>query len=213
MSGRDWAVLGFKLTGLWIVANAVIGIAGLPYLWVSGFEEVRAFTVLWGLLPALVGFGVGMPVFLSAEWFAARVFPGDQNVTQKPPASPEGLFGVALSIMGVFFICSAIPALVNAVSLVFFTYRASVGVLGVDEGTRRGLWDATGKAQLASAMAQFLVGLLLVLGPRRLSTAFVKIRGGFESKLLDEEPLPQGASCEEADASSNKGMNQTKRRR
>ena len=56
-----------------------------------------------------------------------------------------------------------------------------------------------------------MVGILLFLGPQRLSSALVRIRGGFESKLLDEDPSASGAALEEGDTSSNEGMHQTKR--
>jgi hypothetical protein len=66
MTNRDVALLSFKLVGRWLMATAAIGVAGIPYYWDPRFEEVRAMTVAFTLLPVLVAMGVGVPVWFNA---------------------------------------------------------------------------------------------------------------------------------------------------
>lgn len=187
MSSRQWAVLGFKLTGLWLIASALVTVAGVPYFWSSTFDEVRGLTVLWAVLPALVAIGLGVPIFFSADWFAGRLFSHETSTERQAAMAPEQTFGLALAIMGAFLLCEAIPGLVNAAALVFFGYRATSGVLGVNQGAREVLWDAGVKAGLASTVTQLLLGVALLLGPGRLSAMFGRIRREFQSDLTEGE--------------------------
>ena len=60
MTNRDVALLAFKLLGLWLVASAAIGIAGLPYYWELQSEALRGMTVFFTVLPLLVAVGIGV---------------------------------------------------------------------------------------------------------------------------------------------------------
>ena len=70
------------------------------------------------VLPALVAIAIGVPVWFRAEWFAERMFPAalpDPVDFRRLRAEP--LFALALSVMGVLFVCEAVPALVSAAAL------------------------------------------------------------------------------------------------
>jgi hypothetical protein len=58
VTNHDLGILAFKLLGLWLVATAFIGVAGIPYYWEPQFPGVRRFTVFATLLPALVALGI-----------------------------------------------------------------------------------------------------------------------------------------------------------
>jgi hypothetical protein len=83
VTNRGLALLAFKLLGLWLIANAAIGVAAIPYFWQPQFEGVRTMTILATVLPALVSVGIGVPVWLSADWFAARIFPAEAPLRRK----------------------------------------------------------------------------------------------------------------------------------
>ena len=101
MSNRDVAFLSFKLLGLWLIASAITGAAGLPYVWQSTPAELRGGTLAVLFLPSLVALGLGLPLWLSADWFAGRVFArgyASLEARQRPQWQP--LFALGASLIG-----------------------------------------------------------------------------------------------------------------
>jgi len=98
VTNRDVAHLAFKLLGLWLIANAAIGIAGIPYYWEPQFDGVRRLTVFFTVLPVLVAVGIGVPVWFSADWFASRVFPAESEPTSLERLRGQSLVAVASCI-------------------------------------------------------------------------------------------------------------------
>ena len=187
MTNRDVAFLAFRLVAFWFVANAVIGVAAIPYYWESQPSEIRAITVFYTLLPALVSLGIGLPVWFSADWFADRTFPAEPHeAVQVDRLRGERLLALALSILGVLFVSEALPGLVNGLAL--FTQSRFLGssVLGADEEQRRLLWGAAAKANFAGTLARLLIGICLLAGPSRLASAVARIRRELVGTLAEE---------------------------
>jgi hypothetical protein len=194
VTNRDIARLAFKLLGLWLIANAAIAVAGLPYYWEPQFEDVRAMTVFATLLPVLVAVGIGVPVWFSADWFAARIFPD-------APAAPtsldrlrgEPLVALALSVIGVLFVCESLPEVVNGIALFTQSRLTTSTVLGPDVDQQRLIWSAAAKANVIAAIARFLIGCALLAGPARVSAVLTRIRKELTGSLADEAASEKGA--------------------
>ncbi len=185
MTNRDVALLAFKLLGLWLMANAAVGVAAVPYFWEPQFEAVRAITVFATLLPALVAVGIGVPVWVSADWFAGRIF------SDKAPEAlhfdrlrGEPLLALALSVLGVFFVCDSLPGVVNGIAL--FAQSRGSSVLGPDPNQQRLIWSSAAKASVTAALARLLIGLGLLAGPARLAAAAARVRKELAGTLEDE---------------------------
>jgi hypothetical protein len=186
MSNHDAAKLGFRLLGLWFMANAAVAVAGVPYYWDSRWEGVRAITVFTTVLPALVAIGIGVPVWFSADWFATRTFAGGEGSGSPGHLRGEPLFALALAVIGVLFICESLPILVNGLALFVQSRSVGSGVLGPDPAIQRQIWNAAAKASVAAAIARFLIGVGLLAGPAKLARAVARVRKEFAGHLADE---------------------------
>lgn len=186
MNSHRVAYLAFKLMGLWLLAQAVVGIGSMPYIWQSSLDESKSTTAAFLSLPWLVSLGIGVPVWLSADWFAARVFPGtkrEADVTPTLRAAP--VFAVGAALIGLQLLTQGIPSLVSA--SYFFGRSLEVGVLGPDEVRQRLLWDAQGKASALEGATRVVHGLALLAGPARLSDLALRVRREFGGSLLEKK--------------------------
>jgi hypothetical protein len=196
MTNRDLATLAFKLLGLWLIVSALIGLASLPYVWETMPTDTRRLTVGAIFLPSLVTLGIGVPIWMSAEWFAMRVFPATPSDSVRlERLRGEALLATGFAIMGIFFIADGIPALVNSAALFVQSYTATTSVLGRDTEQQHLLWSAAAKAHTAGGVARLAIGVALLAGPVRLSAALAGIRKDLRGTLDDEvgskdEPTP-----------------------
>ena len=186
MSNRDVAFLSFKLLGLWLIASAITGAAGLPYVWQSTPAELRGGTLAVLFLPSLVALGLGLPLWLSADWFAGRVFArgyASLEARQRPQWQP--LFALGASLIGLCLLTEGVPALSSAIYL--FGRSLQTGVLGPDEARERLVWDASAKANALGGVVRFLIGLALLAGPARLAATVAGIGREFSAPLVEDE--------------------------
>jgi|RhiMetdeSRZDD1v2_1073273.scaffolds.fasta_scaffold206350_1 hypothetical protein len=189
MTNRDVATLAFRLAGVWFVASGVIGFASLPYFWESSPEETRRVTAGFLLLPSLVTLGIGVPLWASAEWFASRTFPVSSSDALAPDRlRGETLVTTACTIIGIFFLADGLPAVVNSAALFVQSYTATTSILGRDAEQQRLLWNAAAKANTAAGVARLAIGVLLLLGPARLSATLAAVRKDLRGTLQDDEP-------------------------
>jgi hypothetical protein len=182
MTNKESAFLAFKLLGLWLIASAVIGMASTPYIWQSTPEVPRGWTTIFFLLPSLVALGVGVPVWLSADWFADHVFPGTR-------ASPAGslradvLFSVCVSVVGLFLLAEATPTVASGVFL--WAHSLQSGILGLDVEQANQIWSAAAKATTVAAIVKLLIGGAFLAGPGRVTAAVARVRKEFRGSLVD----------------------------
>ena len=155
----------------------------MPYLWHTSAEEVGGMTVALMFLPSVAAVGVGVPLWFSAEWFAARIFPSGGPQAQGPLRG-DAVFALGASIIGLLLVCEGVPAISSAVYL--FGKSLESGVLGPDEARQRLLWDASAKASTLGG-TRLVVGAALLAGPARLSSMFARVRKEFAGSLLDED--------------------------
>ena len=186
MSSHRVALLAFKLLGLWLMAQAALGAASMPWIWHSSPDGTERWTAALLALPWLVSLGIGVPVWFSADWFAARVFPGGQADAEiNGNLRTEPLFAVGVAIIGLLLLVEGIPSLASALYL--FSRTLQAGVLGPDESRERLLWDAQGKASALAGVTRVLLGCVLLAGPARLGAAVARVRKEFGGSLLNEE--------------------------
>jgi hypothetical protein len=188
MTNRDSAVLAFRLLGVWFVAYALIGLANLPYAWDSTQDETRRLTIAAICLPSLVTLGIGVLIWMSAEWFAARIFAvAPAHPLGSDPLRGEMLLATAFAIIGTFLIAESLPALVSSVALFVQSYTATTSILGRDSEQQHLLWSAAVKANTAAGITRLVIGLALLAGPARLSAAVASIRKDLRGTLDDAE--------------------------
>jgi hypothetical protein len=108
------------------------------------------------------------------------------------------LFALALAVIGVLMVAEATPMLVYSATLFVSSRQAGSSILGPDPAQGALIWDASARANLAAAIARFLIGLALLAGPARLSAAYAGIRKEFRGTLADE--APDGAVATRKDA-------------
>ncbi len=193
MTNRDFAVLAFRLLGVWFVAYALIGLANLPYVWDSTHDETRRFTIAAVCLPSLVTLGIGVLVWMSAEWFALGTFPiASTHSPSSDPLRSETLLATAFAIIGTFLIAESLPALVSSLALFVQSYTATTSILGRDAEQRHVLWSAAIKANTAAGIIRLVIGLALLAGPARLSAAVASIRKDLRGTLGDAEGPENG---------------------
>jgi hypothetical protein len=171
------ALLAFKLFALCRMANAAMVAAAVPLLWWDPeFDKVRSATVFYALVPVLIAIGIGVPVWFSADWFAARIFRDVSPPLRLDQLRGEPLVALASSVIGLYFAADSLPVLVNGAAL--FTQSRSTGsaFLGPDVEQQRLIWGASAKANVAAGVARFLIGLALMAGPVRLARALARMR-------------------------------------
>ena len=93
---------------------------------------------------------------------------------------------LALSVIGVLFVCESLPGVVNAIALFTQSRLTTSTVLGPDVDQQRLIWSAAAKANVIAAIARFLIGCGLLAGPARLSAALARIRKELSGSLVDE---------------------------
>ncbi len=189
MTNRDAARLAFKLFGLWLMTNAAMGVAAIPCYWDSRFEDARAITLFVTLLPVLVAVGIGIPVWFSADWFADRIFPlAGQDPQERDRLRAEPLLALAMSVLGLLFVCEALPVLVNGSALFWQSRRGGSSLLGPDIEQQELIWSAAAKAAFAGGIARLLIGVGLLAGPARLASVMARLRKDLRGSLAEDEP-------------------------
>ena len=186
MTNRDVALIAHKILGLWLVALAVISAASVPTIWNWGTdpEEGRTFIVMVTLLPAITTFGVGYAIWFRAQWLATCTFPAEALSPFKLDRVQTGpLLGLAMSIIGLLFVCESIPGVVNGIALFIQSRHVGATFLGSEPDAQNALWSAAAKASMTAQCARFLIGVACLLGPARLRTASERIRREFNGMV------------------------------
>lgn len=212
MTNRDAARLAFKLFGLWLMANAAMGVAAIPCYWDSRFEEARALTLFVTLLPVLVAVGIGIPVWFSADWFADRLFPlAGQDLQQRDRLRSEPLLALAMSVLGLLFVCEALPVLVNGSALFWQSRRGGSSLLGPDIEQQELIWGAAARAAFAGGVARLLIGIGLLAGPARLASIMARLRKDLRGSLAEDAAPAEGPAATEQGTAAHADR-QTERR-
>lgn len=199
MTNHDAAKLGFRLLALWFMANAAVGVAGVPYFWDPQWENVRAITVFNTLLPALVAIGIGVPLWFSADGLATRTFPGGERAATINPLRSEALFALALAVIGVLLICESLPMLINGLALFVQSRSVARGVLGPNPDIQSQIWHAGAKANVAAAAARLVIGAALFAGPADLARLAARVRKEFAGNLAEEQKGVGDVAVEQGD--------------
>jgi hypothetical protein len=185
MNSHRVAYLSFKLLGLWLLVQAAVGAASMPYIWQSSPNEAKGATAAMLSLPWLVSLGIGAPVWFSADWFAAHVFPGaraDSDAARTLRVEP--VFAVGTALIGLLLLSQGFPSLASAAYL--FGRSLEVGVLGPDETRRQLLWDVQAKASALEGVIRVGLGAALLAGPARFATLVSRLRRDFSGSLVDD---------------------------
>jgi hypothetical protein len=190
MTNRDFALLAYRVVGLWFVANALITLASVPYIW-DGFPENRRVFVGAMFLPSLVTLVIGVATWINAEWFASRTFPtASVNPMSPDLLQKETILATAFTIFGVVLLAGGIPPLVNLAATFVMSYTSTTSVLGRDREQQVLLWSTAAKANAAEGVARVLIGCALLAGPARLGAMLSRIRKDLHGTLDDDAPPP-----------------------
>jgi hypothetical protein len=227
MSARDWAVLAFKLLGLWFAASGVTGLGNIPYLLQSDHEAaVRLAGALGVAFPSVMSFVVGALIWINAGGLATHAVGADPaelaaNVFGDGPTDApargariemQPLFALALAIIGVLMLVEAVPSIVYGTTMFVRSRQAGTAIFGPDPAQQARLWDASTQATFAGACTRLLIGLALLLGPARLSAAYGRVRAELRGTLADDatadaaaKTSPAAADREGADGAGKAG--------
>jgi hypothetical protein len=202
MNARDCAVLAFKLMGVWFAAGGVIGATNIPYYWQSQRAEAMVRVALLGAaFPILFALVVGALLWMNAEGLATRVFgqdpallaarvfgedEGAEPSVRRDRVASHPLFALALAVVGVLLLTEAVPQLVYALATYLRSRQTGSAMFGPDPAQQALIWDAAARANLASAVTRFVIGVALLAGPARLSAAYARVRGELKGTLGDE---------------------------
>jgi hypothetical protein len=179
MTNRDWAILAFKVLGVWCLTAGTVGLADVPFL---ELDKRGLFALI---VPSVAYIGIGLFTWLRAEALSVRVFP-------KPIPAENGrlhtqrVLALSLCIIGVLMVTQAIPALVRVGSIALIDpdgWRA--GVVQLDQASH---YSRTGgaKANAVAGVVRLLIGAGLVLGRDGLSTVVGRLRREFGGSLVED---------------------------
>src|SRR5262245_14617406 len=121
MTNLDWAKLGSKLMGLWLMLSAVTSAANLAGILGQPGVTGIAFSLLHPLTRGLIG----LLIWINSERLASSIFPTTVPAENLPAQShQEQVFALAISIIGVVLLADAIPSFVYSAAL-FIASRSS----------------------------------------------------------------------------------------
>jgi hypothetical protein len=199
VTNRDLAALLTKLLGLWLFLSFPLSLAQVVETWFWSdrtlSDGMSVTAMLAPLLTSVVYLGIGITLWVSGETVAALIFPQTRPLGSTT-LTHEGLVAVGLGLTGVYLLALGIPGLVNACSLLALSYRTRPTVFGPEalSPDQRTVWfDAVAKANLAEVLTQVFLGMLLVLGPRRVKAAIVRARRESFGGSLEEDTHAEGS--------------------
>ena len=79
------------------------------------------------------------------------------------------MVALALSVIGLLFVCESLPGVANGIALFTQNRLTTSTILGQDVDQQRLIWPAAAKANVIAATARFLIGCGLLAGPDRLA--------------------------------------------
>jgi hypothetical protein len=169
MTNFDWAKLGVKLTGLWLMISSLRSVTNVieaVYINRPGGMPIPFALAVSALSPLAAGL-IGLYLWLRTDVLASSIFPRASELDRSSVEDQEHWVPVALSLMGIWLVTEAIPTLVHSIALSIFSLpSASQSVFGpIDPAPimRRA------KADSLAALARAFIGVGLILGRRRLA--------------------------------------------
>ena len=154
MTKRDWAVLACKVLALWILFQGIGGVISFVGIIIESFRSAGGeYPLLWGMGPVVIT-GFGALLWVSAPWFAEKVFPEDAcgKVT---PADGEALLSVAVLAIGASIFMSGSVGLINAVI-------TALAARHIDAGDAWPRWYGG----IGSSVVKMVVGVWFIGGNR-----------------------------------------------
>jgi hypothetical protein len=160
MTGRDIALVAYRLLALWIALSAVMALLETLVSWESIVAQTQgalanvsnpptARALFWMTTSATVARGmVGVLLWWGAPALARRT-----PVSDSPRSDPSryNLYSAAAFLVGVWLLSECLPGLAFA-----FQMAIRPGVLAHDDGL--------GRARLAQMLAQLLLGIAFIRG-------------------------------------------------
>lgn len=200
MTDRQWAVLGFRLLGLWLIVGPAQDWVALAVLALvqRGPAQVTSREVAYSATSMVIA----VSLWRWAGWLASRTFPEATVVGRSPVArSDEQLLAPALSIIGVYLIALAIPDVLSGVVAFVGSGDMDRSVFG-GQGELARMWRVKTTAEGLFALARTLIGVALLLYASRLSAVVVALRrhqDSTDSSTDDEQPTEEQAQGGDSD--------------
>jgi hypothetical protein len=177
MTNFDWAKLGVKLIGLWVLISSLRSVPNVvEAVHINRSSMPLPFALAVAALNPLVAGLIGLYLWIRSDRLASSIFPRVSAVESPGTEEPDRLVPLALSLMGVWFVSGSIPTLVYNISLsVISLAPAHQSVFGTSYLPPA--MTATAKANIIAALVRALIGFSLLLGAERLAKVISVMRG------------------------------------
>ena len=172
MTNFDWAKLGVKLIGLWLMISALTAMTSDIVYFFQSRGGLYYLSVLNPLAAGLIGFYL----WSRSDRLASSIFPTVSTVERFGGGGQEHLLAPALSVIGIWLVSEALPNLAYNVAL-FISGRLSVyrSVFGPvpDPSTI----NVRAEANILAALLRAFIGIGLFFGSKRLVELIAIMRG------------------------------------
>jgi hypothetical protein len=176
----DWAKLGVKLVGLWLMISALMSVTNvLEAIYTNQSGVTIPFAVIVSALrPLAAGLG-GLYLWTYSDGLASSIFPKVGGGEIPGAEDPERLLPLALSLMGIWLLGEAIPTLVHNIALSLLSLTAPhLSVFGPIY--QPPVIPVTMTANSIAALVRGFIGCGLILGRKRLAEVISAMRGRSE---------------------------------
>lgn len=169
MNNFDWAKLGIKLMGLWAIISFFRSSTNvIEAIYLNRSSMPLPFAIGVSALNPLAAGLIGLYLWICSDQLASSIFPRVSAAQNSHLKDQERLLPLALSLMGIWLVSAAIPALAYNISFTILSLTpARESVIGP-------IYQSTGmivkvKADAIAALASGFIGFGLVLGSKRLA--------------------------------------------
>lgn len=169
MTQRDAVSVAAKVLGLYMLARAIVAVPGVfeaALLLVRGSirEPIATGLIGAGIAGEILSFGIALVLLACSTAIAGRIGGADSEVAiTRLPGAEQSIFRVALRVIGVVVVCTAVPELLSALAqngLAFCHFGGKgfhVGALSIASSLWRTQWAAIVKAGMSLAIAAYLI--------------------------------------------------------
>ena len=160
------ARIGVRLLAIWVVISSAAGLAGIPSLdsSVIGYKNAVYFAAA-GAVAQLIG---GVILWICAPWVARQIGSEAWTPATVIQSSPQLIAQIAVGVLGVFMLSSAIPEALWSIVAISAAKLAGPSPLAGQPGydAQLGLYTVGGIANSATILARLLIGVFFLFKPR-----------------------------------------------
>ena len=189
MSERPLATLTFTVVGLCFAIWGLLRIADTSFWLFDHGDRPEPGTILALLLPGVLGLAAGAWIWRRAEALASRTVMAEGGGSDQGVFGAEALLTIVLSGIAMFFLVEGLAGLAKSGTLLHLSRKGAPTSMDFNDKElwRAKMWDGFAKADMAAAAVRVFLGIGLLVGPKRLAAAFVKIRRELSGSLVRDQ--------------------------